>query len=157
PVPNVVLSASLEVRSAVVYATFIVVLVFVPVLTMSGLQGRMFAPLGVAYILAILASLMVALTVTPAMAVLLLPKSTERAHEPGYLRRLKEGYSALLGRLIRHPGAIIAGCVALTLAAVVALLRFGGEFLPEFREGHFVVQITVAPGTSLPDMMRLGS
>ncbi len=156
PVAEVVLSASLEVRSAVVYATFVVVLVFVPVLTMSGLQGRMFAPLGVAYILAILASLLVALTVTPAMSVILLPKAAERAVEPAFLRVLRERYAALLSRLIQHPGSILSGCLVLVIAGIVMLMRFGGEFLPEFREGHFVVQITVAPGTSLTDMMRLG-
>ncbi len=156
PAADVVLGASLEVRSAVVYATFVVVLVFVPVLTMSGLQGRMFAPLGVAYILAILASLLVALTVTPAMSVILLPKAAEVAIEPGFLRILKDRYSALLSRLIKHPGSILAACGAMVLLAIVMLMRFGGEFLPEFREGHFVVQITVAPGTSLTEMMRLG-
>lgn len=157
PIARVVLDASLEVRSAVVYATFIVVLVFVPVLTMSGLQGRMFAPLGVAYIAAILASLLVALTATPALACLLLPRAAERQPvEPLFLRAMKRAYAAVLGTLIGRPRTILALGVAASVGAGVLLMRFGEEFLPEFREGHFVVQVSAVPGSSLPEMMRLG-
>src|SRR6185295_2863441 len=125
-----VFDASMEVRSAVVYATFVVVLVFVPVLTMSGLQGRMFAPLGIAYILAILASLLVALTVTPALSLLLLPKSAERgAHEPFFLVTLKKGYGRLIHHLANWPRVIIGGVLIMCLGAAVLLTRFGGEFL----------------------------
>src|SRR5439155_8540531 len=91
----VVLSASLEVRTSVVYATFIVVLVFVPIFFLTGLQGRLFAPLGYAYVLAVLVSLAVALTVTPALAVILLPRA-EGAEEPPLLRRLQGGYERLI-------------------------------------------------------------
>lgn len=154
---SVVLDASLEVRSAVVYATFIVVLVFVPVLTLSGLQGRMFAPLGVAYITAILASLAVALTATPALACLLLPGAAERAErEPAFIRWMKSAYRGVLAALLPMPGLMIAGGFAASVAAVLVLLRFGQEFLPEFREGHFVAQVSAVPGTSLPEMMRIG-
>lgn len=153
---NVVLSASLEVRGAVVYATFVVVLMFVPVLTMSGLQGRMFAPLGIAYILAILASLLVALTVTPALSMALLPKASTRAAEPFFVRGLKAGYHRLLGGLTGRPRGVIGLSLALILLTVGLLGGFGEEFLPEFREGHFVIQISAVPGTSLPEMMRLG-
>ncbi|MBN1345488.1 MAG: efflux RND transporter permease subunit [Phycisphaerae bacterium] len=154
---RVVLDASIEVRSAVVYATFIVVMVFVPVVTMSGLQGRMFAPLGVAYILAVLASLFVALTVTPALSALLLPKAVLRKpHEPALFRRLKAAYHHVLARLARRPKTLVAMCLALFVGAVSLIPGFGGEFLPEFREGHFVVQVSAAPGTSLPEMIRIG-
>src|SRR5437762_9327578 len=95
---QVVLGASLEVRSAVVYATFIVALVFLPVLTMSGLQGRFFAPLGAAFILAILASLAVALTVTPALCFLMLSRASPH-EEPGYLRRLKHLHRGALEKV----------------------------------------------------------
>ncbi|MBI4582185.1 MAG: efflux RND transporter permease subunit [Planctomycetes bacterium] len=156
PVFQVVLDASLEVRSAVVYATFVVVMMFVPVLTMSGLQGRMFAPLGVAYILAILASLGVALTVTPALSMVLLPRATAWAREPFFIRGLKAGYQRLLGGLSRWPRAVMGFAVALVLMTAGMMGRFGEEFLPEFREGHFVIQISAAPGTSLPEMMRIG-
>src|SRR5205823_3733122 len=95
---DVVLAASLEVRGAVVYATFVVILVFVPIFFMSGLQGRLFAPLGLAYILAVLASLVVALVVTPALSLLLLP-SASGTHEPPLLRWLQSGYERLLNAI----------------------------------------------------------
>ena len=146
---QVVLDASLEVRSAVVYATFVVVLVFVPVLTMSGLQGRMFAPLGIAYILAILASLGVALTVTPALSMLLLPSAAAKRtgdHKP--IQLLKAAYRGVMSYVINAPKTMIGLGVVLCVAAVGLLSRFGAEFLPEFREGHFVLQIATVPGTS---------
>jgi CzcA family heavy metal efflux pump len=152
---DVVLEATLEVRSAVVYATFVVALVFLPVLTMSGLQGRFFRPLGVAFILANLASLIVALTVTPALCFALLSR-TKPHEEPDYLRRLKIGHRLVLHKIFSRPKTIIAVTLILFLASLAALQFFGGEFLPDFREGHFVVGITMAPGTSLAEMRRLG-
>src|SRR5437762_8782133 len=152
---QVVLGASLEVRSAVVYATFIVALVFLPVLTMSGLQGRFFAPLGIAFILAILASLLVALTVTPALCLVMFSRS--RPHEePAYLGRLKAIHRRMLEKAGRKPRTLIGLSLALFLGALATLPFFGGEFLPEFREGHFVLQISTTPGTSLGEMRRLG-
>ncbi len=154
---RVVLDASLEVRTAVVYATFVVVLVFVPVLTMSGLQGRMFAPLGIAYILAILASLLVALTVTPALCMLLLPRTVERnPREPFFQIAIKKSYRGVLQVLTHWPRAVIGFGLAVVLGAVALIPGFGGEFLPEFREGHFVLQVSGMPGTSLTEMLRLG-
>ncbi|MCC7292265.1 MAG: efflux RND transporter permease subunit [Phycisphaerales bacterium] len=156
-VADVVLGASIEVRGAVVYATLVVVLVFVPVLTLSGLQGRMFAPLGVAYIAAILASLVVALTVTPALSCLLLPSAAQkRPAEPWFIRALKGAYLAILRVLLRRPRTLLWGALTSTVAVFFVLNRFGHEFLPEFREGHFVVQISTVPGTSLPETMRFG-
>src|ERR1043165_6225045 len=99
---RVVFDASIEVRSAVVYATFVVALVFIPVLTMGGIQGKLFAPLGVAYILATLASLLVALTVTPALSLLLLANARPSA-EPAFLRALKEFHHRVLEALSGHP------------------------------------------------------
>src|SRR5205814_630012 len=119
----VVLSASIEVRSAVVYATFIVVLVFVPVFFLSGLQGRLFAPLGYAYVLAVLVSLGVALTVTPALCLILLPRAGG-AEEPPLLRRLQGGYERLLRRLDRR--------FVLLMALTVLLLAAGGWALWQF-------------------------
>ncbi len=152
---NVVLDATLEVRSAVVYATFVVALVFLPVLTMSGLQGRFFTPLGLAFIIANLASLVVALTVTPAMCFALLARSKPHS-EPGYLQTLKAGHRRVLVAVGNRPKTIIALTLILFAASLAALPFFGGEFLPDFREGHFVVGITMAPGTSLVEMRRLG-
>ena len=152
---EIVLAASLEVRGAVVYATFVVVLVFVPIFFMSGLQGRLFAPLGVAYVLAVLASLAVALIVTPALALLLLP-GAGRTHEPPFLHRLQVGYERLLRGLDRawHVGVI--GMALLLGLALFALSRFGGAFLPELRENHFVIHARGLPGTSLPESLAMG-
>jgi CzcA family heavy metal efflux pump len=151
----VVLSASLEVRSAVVYATFVVVLVFVPVFFLSGLQGRLFAPLGYAYVLAVLASLAVALTVTPALSLVLLPHA-EGAEEPPLLRRLQGSYEWLLRRLDTQLPLVVAVATTLVGGAVAALFFFGGEFLPELRENHFVVHMRGLPGTSLPQSLTTG-
>jgi CzcA family heavy metal efflux pump len=151
----VVLSASLEVRSAVVYATFIVVLVFVPVFLMSGLQGRLFAPLGYAYVLAVMTSLAVALTVTPALALVLLPRAGG-AEEPPLLASLQRGYDRLLRRIDRRLALVLTGTLLLVTAAGAALVSFGGQFLPELRESHFVVHMRGLPGTSLPQVLTVG-
>jgi CzcA family heavy metal efflux pump len=152
---QVVLDASLEVRSPVVYATFIVALVFLPVLTMSGLQGRFFGPLGTAFILAIMASLGVALTVTPALCLMILSRVKPHA-EPGYIAVLKAFHRRVLERVSRMPRRIIGAALLLFLAAVATLPFFGNEFLPDFREGHFVLQISMTPGTSMGEMLRVG-
>jgi Cu/Ag efflux pump CusA len=155
PLMGVVLDASVEVRSAVVYASFVVALVFLPVLMMSGLQGRFFAPLGMAFVLAIIASLGVALTVTPALCYLILSRT--RPHtEPNYVVKLKAVHRRWLEHVSRAPRRVIAVALILFIAAMITLPFFGREFLPEFREGHFVVQVSMAPGTSLAEMLRLG-
>lgn len=153
---QVIVDASLEVRSAVVYATFIVALVFVPVLTMGGLQGRFFAPLGVAFILATLASLAIALTVTPALCYVLLGRAGAHA-EPWYLRWTRAAHENLLRRLHSMNDLVIAVCVLLFVACALLFSRFGSQLLPDFREGHFVLAASMTPGTSLDAMLRLGS
>jgi CzcA family heavy metal efflux pump len=152
----VILSASLEVRSAVVYATFIVVLVFVPVLTLTGLQGSFFAPLAKAYIFAILASLAVALTVTPALTLMFFKHGPKDAAAPRLQSFLRGGYERLLQLVARHPWPLMLSVTLFVVVAVSRLPYLGGEFLPEFREGHFVLGVSTAPGTSLPEMRRIG-
>ena len=154
---RVVLDASLEVRSAVVFATFVVALVFVPVLTLSGLQGKLFAPLAVAYLLAILASLLVALTVTPALSLWLLPRAVSGSREFAPLVWAKGRYARGLLALARRPVLAAAFPLALGVAALGLFPRLGLEFLPEFREGHFVLHVSAAPGTSLEEMKRIGA
>jgi CzcA family heavy metal efflux pump len=156
-VPAVVLEASLEVRSSVVYATFVVALVFVPVLTLSGVQGALFRPLGIAYILAILASLVVALTVTPALTLVFLGGRGHRAHESPVLAWLKARYARALGGLMGRPVAVIGATALVCLAAVATLPYFGATFLPEFREGHYLIHMSAVPGTSLDESFRLGA
>jgi Cu/Ag efflux pump CusA len=154
---QVVLNASLEVRRAVVYATFIVALIFLPVLTLTGLQGSFFAPLALSYILAIMASLLVALTVTPALAYVFFDRGVRTAREPRLQHALKSAYRSALGFVARWPRTIILIAAVACIVAATRLPFFGGEFLPEFREGHFVLQVFAAPGTSLPEMLRIGS
>lgn len=152
---RVVLNASLEVRRAVVYATFIVALIFLPVLTLTGLQGSFFAPLALSYILAILASLLVALTLTPALAYLFFAKGARKGDEPRIQHWLKNRYRGVLGFVARWPRAIM---IAVAVICVAALTRLPSvtDLLPEFREGHFVLQVFAAAGTSLPEMLRTG-
>jgi CzcA family heavy metal efflux pump len=157
PVYRVVLDASIEVRSAVVYATFVVALVFVPVLTMSGVQGRLFAPLAIAYILAILASLLVALTLTPALSAALLPQVASRAHETRLITTLKDRYRRWMQTVIHRPGWLLAGAGLLCVGALGALPFFGGEFLPDLKEGHFIIHMSAVPGTSIRETMRIGN
>ncbi|MHB1862336.1 MAG: efflux RND transporter permease subunit [Gemmatimonadaceae bacterium] len=156
PASRVVLDASIEVRSAVVYATFAVILVFLPVLTLSGVAGRLFAPLGIAYILSVLASLVVALTVTPALAMLLLARSEFAEREPPVVRWTKDRYVRVLRRIETRPAPILFTAGALTFAALLILPFFGGSFLPELKEGHFIGHMTALPGTSLEESIRLG-
>jgi CzcA family heavy metal efflux pump len=153
---QVVRDASIEVRSAIVYATFVVALVFLPILAMSGVQGRLFAPLAVAYILAILASLVVALTLIPALSFALLPSNLVSEAEPPVLRVLKRHYRAVLSAISARRRLVLAGVVGLCLAAVAMLPFFGGSFLPELREGHFIVHMSAVPGTSIEESLRLG-
>ena len=152
---EVVLAASLEVRGSVVYATLIVVLVFVPVFFMTGLQGRLFSPLGYAYALAVLASLAVALTVTPSLAMILLPHA-KGATEPPLLRGLQHVYQWLICRLDRLFPQLVAVVLILLAGAGWAASRFGGEFMPELKENHYVIHMRGAPGTSLQQSMAAG-
>lgn len=156
PVLDVVYAASLEVRHSVVYATFVVAIVFAPVLTMSGLQGALFRPLGIAYILATLASLVVALTVTPSLTLVLLGRGTRASHESAVLRGMRRGFERILDRLLDRPLAIAATTALICVAAIAIVPFFGSSFLPDFREGHYVVHMAAVPGASLEESVRLG-
>jgi CzcA family heavy metal efflux pump len=156
PVSEVVLAASVEVRSSVVYATFIVALVFVPLLTLSGIAGKLFAPLGQAYILAILASLVVALTLTPALCYLLLARSELSSEDPPAVAWLKPRYRRLLERIERFPGRVVSGVFVVIAFGIGLLPVFSGEFIPALREGHYIVHVTAVPGTAESESLRLG-
>ena len=151
-----VLNASLEVRGSVVYATFVVALVFLPVLALSGVQGALFRPLGLAYILASLASLAVALTVTPALTLTLLGRHQHRQHESRFLAWLKLRYRRALEWLCDRPVAVGAAALLACAGAAATLPFFGATFLPEFREGHYLIHMSAVPGTSLGETFRLG-
>ncbi len=156
PFARVVLDATLEVRSAVVYATFAVILVVLPVMTLSGTVGRLFAPLGLAYTMAVLASLIVALTVTPALSMALLPGRVP-AQDPPVIRWMRAGYQALLRRLADRPRTLIVAATMLTMGGCAALPFFGRGLIPELKEGHFVVHMSAVPGTSIEESLRVGA
>ncbi len=152
---DVVLSASMEVRSAVVYATLIVILVFIPVLFLDGLPGTFFRPLAMSYILAILASLLVALTVTPALSLMLLPGSVDRHRASPLVRGLQAIYRTILPRLIHRPGFAVLVLLASFAASGWAIMGLGEELLPNFKETDFLMHFVEKPGTSLPAMTRI--
>jgi CzcA family heavy metal efflux pump len=156
PEARVILDATFEVRTAVVYATFAVILVFFPIVMLPGVAGRLFAPLGLAYILAVLASLGVALTVTPALAMSFLSRRQAQSHDPPLLRWTRAAYEPPLRRIARHPGLVIAGALGITLLGCAPLPLFGGSFIPELKEGHFDVHMVAVPGTSIQESLRLG-
>ena len=152
---RVVLDASLEVRSAVVYASLIVILVFVPVFFLEGLSGSFFRPLALAYVLAILASLLVALTVTPALSLMLLTGPSERRRESPLVRILKAAYRVMLPPLARRPGWAVMILVVAFAATGWAVMGLGEEFLPDFQENDFLMHWIEKPGTSLEAMRRI--
>ncbi|HQT90990.1 MAG TPA: efflux RND transporter permease subunit, partial [Candidatus Kryptobacter bacterium] len=156
PAYRVILDASLEVRSAVVYATFAVALVFIPVLTMGGVAGRLFSPLGYAYILSILASLLVALTVTPALCLFLLGKTALPKSDPPFAAWLKNIYGSFLLKVENHSKAVIIGAAALTLGGILVIPFLRSSFLPDFKEGHFIAHVSFVPGTSMEESERVG-
>ena len=152
---NVVFKASVEVRSAVVYASMIVALVFLPVFFLEGLAGSFFRPLAMSYVLAVLASLIVALTVTPAMSLLLLPRAPLDRKESPLVRGLKRPYERIVRSALRHP-RIVGLFTAIVLAGTMIAAPFLGEsFLPSFREYDFLMHFVEKPGTSLEAMTRL--
>ena len=157
PALSVIYQASTEVRGSVVYATVIVALVFLPIFSLSGLAGRIFAPLGYAYIISILASLLVALTVTPALCYFLLPGVATGPEDTITVRFLKRHYRTVLGPVLNHPWIVI-GVSGLLLAGTLAAIPFlGGEFLPDFNEGSLIIHMNGLPGTSLDESMRVGA
>ena len=152
---RVVLDASLEVRSAVVYASLIVILVFVPIFFLEGLSGSFFRPLALAYVLAILASLLVALTVTPALSLLLLTGRSEHRGESPIARVLRSMYGVILPPLTRRPGWAVFILVAAFVATAWGARNLGQEFLPDFQESDFLMHWIEKPGTSLEAMRRV--
>lgn len=157
---KVIYQASLEIRSSIVYATILVVLVFIPLFALSGIEGRLFAPFGIAYITSITASLFVSLTVTPALCAYLLPKAKAMEKEE-YGSRFVQWIKALDRKLLhftlRHAYIVIAGAGILFLLAVAIVPFLGREFLPEFNEGTATISLLTVPGTSLEESNRIGA
>ncbi len=152
---RVVLDASLEVRSAVVYATLIVILVFLPIYFLGGLAGTFFRPLATSYILAILTSLLIALTVTPALSLILLPRGRLHEKDSPLVRVLKRLYTSVLLRFVHRPGMVIILIVVSLVLTAAAVPQLGEEFLPNFKERDFLMHWVEKPGTSLHAMNRI--
>lgn len=159
PVLGVIAHATGEVRSGIVYATGIIVLVFLPLFFLGGVEGRLFQPLGVAYIVSILASFMTSITLTPVLCSYLLPGLAARRgeKESGLVRRLKAGNRKLLDWGFRHVRPILGAGIAVSLLAIVGAATLPRAFLPAFNEGSFVVNLLLEPGVSLEQSSRLAA
>jgi HME family heavy-metal exporter len=160
PIARVVLHASNQIRNPMVFATVIIVMVFVPLLFLQGLEGRFFRPLGIAYIVSTLASLLVALTVTPALCSLLLRKvrAGGTAHDEGFLVRLLQArYAPSLAWGLRHARTVLLLTIAATVGSLGLAKTYGTSFLPEFNEGTFTVMLMAPPGTSLAESNRIAT
>jgi Cu/Ag efflux pump CusA len=157
PPLRVIYDASCEVRNSIVYATLIVVLVVTPLFAMDGLEGRMFAPLGIAYMTALLSSLLVSLTVTPALASFLLPRAKflETRGDSWALRTLKGISERAVVWTLRHSSIALAVTLVCVTLSLTTLFWMGGEFLPRFNEGTFTISFQTEPGTSLNESQRL--
>ncbi|MBI1213479.1 MAG: CusA/CzcA family heavy metal efflux RND transporter [Alphaproteobacteria bacterium] len=183
PAMEIVFDAVQEIQNSVVYATLIVSMIFVPIFLLPGLAGRIFTPLGIAYIASVLASLIVAITVIPALCYLMLVRGKEQQdreeptlhpmsateldqnlsqaeeheHETAFVTALKRRFRRILGASLSHP-VVVVGFALLLLASALALLPFfGRSFLPEFHEGNYIIAMTTLPGTNLDESMRLGA
>ncbi|MDP2389675.1 MAG: efflux RND transporter permease subunit, partial [Acidobacteriota bacterium] len=156
---DVVYTASSEIRGSIVFATLIVMLVFLPLFFLGDVEGRLLRPLGLAYLIALFASLVVALTVTPVLASYLLPRlrSVREATEPAFAQWLKRQYARILPATIDHRVIVFAGAAVLLVLTAVALPRMGRAFLPEFNEGALVISAVTLPGTSLEASDQLGT
>ena len=153
---HVVFQASREVRMPILNSTLIIIVSFVPLFFLSGMEGRLLAPLGVAFITALCASTVVALTLTPVLCSYLLGKSRPSVREPLVSRWLKGHYQRVLQWTLRHKGVVLGVSAALLLVAVGIFLRQGRSFLPPFNEGSFTINVSTMPGISLEESDRVG-
>src|SRR5262249_53019422 len=158
PAAAVVREATLEIRTSIVFATIIIVLVFLPIFGLAGVEGRLLTPLAFAYIVSLMASLAVAVIVTPALCFAFLPeaRSILRGHDGWVARRLKTRFSKDLPRALDHPRVVMVTSAVLLLLAVTVMTRMGSAFLPEFHEGSLTVQANTLPGTSLSKSDEIG-
>jgi heavy-metal exporter, HME family len=155
---GVIARATLEVRSAILYATLIIVLVFVPLFALPGIEGRLFAPLGVAYITAILASTLVSITLTPVLCYWLLPRARLMERGDGALvRGLKALDRRLLGWSYRHARVLLGAAALLVAAAAASVSFFPRSFLPAFNEGTLTINVLLNPGSSLAESNQVGT
>jgi len=154
---KVIFAASAEIRNSIVYATLIIVLVFIPLLSLEGMEGRVFTPLGLAFIFSMIASLLVSLTLTPALCALLLGKVKLKSHGDSKLVALLKRWNAPVVRAaMKYPWVVIGATIAMTAVAIFMLPKLGREFLPKFNEGSLALSAILPPGTSLDESNRIG-
>src|SRR5262249_17273219 len=150
-----------EIRIPIVYATLIILVVFGPIFFFTGVEGRIFTPLGLAFTISLFASLVVSVTLTPVLCSFLLTRDRHRderhqEEESITIRKMKDGYERLLLPSLKHPVWVMGIAIALFVLSVAMIPFMGSSFLPEFHEGNFILAVTSLPGTSLPESMRLG-
>ncbi|NGP75093.1 efflux RND transporter permease subunit [Balneolaceae bacterium YR4-1] len=158
PAIDVVFEGSKEIRTSIINATLIIMIVFIPLFFLSGIEGRMLQPLGLAYIISIGASLVIAMTVTPALCYYLLPSQAPKGklEESWFTKKLKSGYERILNTVLRFKKTILTGTLVLFLGTLVIVPFLGRSFLPEFNEGTLVISAVTIPGTSLGESNEIG-
>jgi CzcA family heavy metal efflux pump len=160
PALKVIFNASREIRIPIVYATLIILVVFGPIFFFTGVEGRIFTPLGLAFTTSLFASLVVSVTLTPVLCSFLLARhkslQANKEEESLTVRKLKSGYERLLLPALRRPGMVIIAAIILLIITVTTIPFLGQSFLPEFHEGNFILAVQSLPGTSLDESMRLG-
>ena len=157
PIYQVVFDASMEVRKSVIFATVIIVLVFLPLLSLTGVAGKLFGPLGIAYISSIIASLFVAMTITPALCYLLLGKSEIHTNDSPIISYLKRRYTKILTVIEKDSRSIIFTSLLIISIGLAFLPFFKTQFIPPLHEGHFIMHMTAFPGTSESESIRIGN
>jgi CzcA family heavy metal efflux pump len=157
---DVIFNASVEIRTSIINATFIIIVAFVPLFFLSGMEGRLLAPLGIAFIVSLFASLIVAITITPVLCSLLLAndKMLHKQHKESWVvRNLNAAYEGSLKRAMNFKKPILGIAIALFIGTLILLSTLGRSFLPEFNEGSLVVSATSLPGISLEESNRIGA
>ena len=157
---KVIFDASFEIRTSIINATFIIIVAFVPLFFLSGMEGKLLAPLGIAFIVALFASLIVSITLTPVLCSYLLTndKMLQKQHKESWLvERLQKIYIRLLEKVMRWKKIMITGCVVLFVLALLAFSQLGRSFLPEFNEGSLVISAVSLPGISLEESNKIGT
>jgi HME family heavy-metal exporter len=158
PALTVIADASQEVRSGIVYSTMIIILVFLPIFAIPGLEGRLFAPLGLAYIISILASLVISITLTPVLCSFLLPNAKTMDHsETRFIRLLKRGNAWMLTRMFDNPKPVVIAAGAAVFLAISMVPSLPRSFLPPFNERSALVEFLMQPGISLEESARMGA
>ncbi|MCI0631524.1 MAG: efflux RND transporter permease subunit [Phycisphaerales bacterium] len=153
---RIIFDATLEIMNPMVFATIIIVLVFLPLMFLEGIEGRFFRPLGIAFVVSIMASLLVAITVTPALCMLLMKHTGEHHERDGLLVRwLKRGYEPTVRAAVRWRSAVLGAAALVTVLSLWLASTFGTSFLPEFNEGTFTIALMAPPGTSLAASNRM--